>query len=88
MAHETTQPSSATKNHAQYKILGIADVRNAAWSAPTTFEFDLLGETSMKVNDKAPDFTLQDENGKELASRDLRGKTVVLYFYPRADTPG
>ena len=42
----------------------------------------------MKVNDKAPDFTLQDENGKEIALKDLRGKTVVLYFYPRADTPG
>ncbi len=42
----------------------------------------------MNINDKAPDFTLQDENGKEVASKDLRGKTVVLYFYPRADTPG
>jgi peroxiredoxin Q/BCP len=42
----------------------------------------------MKVNDKAPDFTLQDENGKEIKLKDLRGKTVVLYFYPRADTPG
>jgi peroxiredoxin Q/BCP len=42
----------------------------------------------MNVNDKAPDFTLQDENGKEVSLKDLRGKTVVLYFYPRADTPG
>ena len=42
----------------------------------------------MNVNDKAPDFTLQDENGKEISLKDLRGKTVVLYFYPRADTPG
>jgi peroxiredoxin Q/BCP len=42
----------------------------------------------MKLNDKAPDFTLLDENGNEVASRDLRGKTVVLYFFPRADTPG
>ena len=42
----------------------------------------------MKINDKAPDFTLQDENGKELALKDLCGKTVVLYFFPRADTPG
>jgi peroxiredoxin Q/BCP len=40
------------------------------------------------INDKAPDFTLQDENGKEIALKDLRGKTIVLYFYPRADTPG
>ena len=42
----------------------------------------------MNVNDKAPDFALQDEDGKEISSKDLRGKTVVLYFYPRADTPG
>jgi peroxiredoxin Q/BCP len=42
----------------------------------------------MKVNDTAPDFTLPDENGKEVALKDLRDKTVVLYFYPRADTPG
>ncbi len=42
----------------------------------------------MNINDKAPDFTLQDENGKEVALKGLRGKTVVLYFYPRADTPG
>jgi len=42
----------------------------------------------MKVNDKAPDFTLQDQNEREVAVKDLRGKTVVLYFFPRADTPG
>lgn len=42
----------------------------------------------MKVNDKAPDFTLQDENGSNFALKDLRGKTVILFFYPRANTPG
>ena len=42
----------------------------------------------MNINDKAPDFTLQDENGKEVVLKDLLGKTIVLYFYPRADTPG
>jgi thioredoxin-dependent peroxiredoxin len=42
----------------------------------------------MNINDKAPDFTVQDENGKEISLKDLKGKTVVLYFYPRADTPG
>ena len=43
---------------------------------------------SMQVNDKAPDFSTKDENGKEVALKDLRGKTVVLFFYPKADTPG
>ena len=42
----------------------------------------------MKVNDKAPDFTLQDENGKDFALKDLRAKTVILFFFPRANTPG
>jgi len=43
---------------------------------------------SINVNDKAPEFTLQDENGEEISLKALRGKVVVLYFYPRADTPG
>jgi peroxiredoxin Q/BCP len=47
-----------------------------------------LGENSMEVNDKSPDFSTTDENGKEVALKDFRGKTVVLYFYPKADTPG
>ena len=42
----------------------------------------------IQVNDKAPEFNLQDENGKEISLKSLRGKVVVLYFYPRADTPG
>jgi len=42
----------------------------------------------MEVNDKSPDFSTTDENGKEVALKDFRGKTVVLYFYPKADTPG
>jgi thioredoxin-dependent peroxiredoxin len=36
----------------------------------------------------APDFTLPDQDGGEVTLSELRGGTVVLYFYPRADTPG
>jgi len=43
---------------------------------------------NININDKAPEFTLQDENEKEVSLKGLRGKVVVLYFYPRADTPG
>jgi len=46
------------------------------------------GDTAMDINDKAPDFTLPDQDGKEVSLKDSRGKYVVLYFYPRADTPG
>lgn len=42
----------------------------------------------MDVNDKAPEFTLPDQNGDEISLKGLRGKWIVLYFYPRADTPG
>jgi peroxiredoxin Q/BCP len=38
--------------------------------------------------DQAPDFTLPDQGGNPVTLSDLRGQTVVLYFYPRADTPG
>jgi Peroxiredoxin len=42
----------------------------------------------MQINDKAPDFTLPDEDGREVSLKDLRGKNVVLFFFPRANTPG
>jgi peroxiredoxin Q/BCP len=38
--------------------------------------------------ERAPDFTLPDQHGNPVSLADLRGQTVVLYFYPRADTPG
>lgn len=37
---------------------------------------------------KAPDFTLQDKDGKEVSLSDFAGKRIVLYFYPRDNTPG
>ncbi len=42
----------------------------------------------LEPGDIAPDFTLPDQEGNPVALAALRGKTVVLYFYPKADTPG
>ena len=42
----------------------------------------------IEINDPAPDFELPDQDGNPVRLSDLRGQTVVLYFYPRADTPG
>jgi peroxiredoxin Q/BCP len=42
----------------------------------------------MEVNDKAPDFSLANEEGKTITLKDYRGKNVVLFFYPKANTPG
>lgn len=42
----------------------------------------------LKEGDKAPAFTLLNDRGKKVALKDYLGKTVVLYFYPKDDTPG
>src|SRR6201992_1754405 len=42
----------------------------------------------MEINDKVADFTLQDDSDKTVHLKDFAGKPVVLFFYPRADTPG
>jgi peroxiredoxin Q/BCP len=42
----------------------------------------------LSPGDRAPDFTLPDQHGNPVKLSDLRGNTVVLYFYPKADTPG
>ncbi len=44
--------------------------------------------TKLAVGDKAPAFTLEDQNGKKVKLADAKGKRVVVYFYPKADTPG
>ena len=42
----------------------------------------------LNPGDKAPDFTGRDHNGNTVKLSDFTGKTVVLWFYPKADTPG
>jgi peroxiredoxin Q/BCP len=42
----------------------------------------------LKEGTVAPDFTVKDENGETVSLKDLRGQRVVLYFYPKDDTPG
>lgn len=43
---------------------------------------------SLKVGDTAPDFSVETDEGKQVSLRDYRGRWVVLYFYPKADTSG
>ena len=43
---------------------------------------------SLRLGDKAPDFTAKDQNGKTVSLADFKGKNVILYFYPKDDTPG
>ncbi len=42
----------------------------------------------LQKGDTAPDFTLSDQHGNPVTLSELKGQTVVLYFYPKADTLG
>lgn len=43
---------------------------------------------SLKIGDKAPEFTLQSDENKTVNLSDFRGQRVLIFFYPKADTPG
>src|SRR5277367_6270331 len=43
---------------------------------------------ALKEGDRAPDFTMQASGGRTVSLASLKGKPFVLYFYPKADTPG
>ncbi len=47
-----------------------------------------MSKQSVKVGNVAPSFTLVNQDGKKVTARDLKGQWVVLYFYPKDDTPG
>jgi len=42
----------------------------------------------LKVGDKAPAFTLTSDEGKEISLSDFKGKRVLIFFYPKANTSG
>ena len=48
----------------------------------------LKGQVSLKAGDKAPDFTGNDQDGNPVSLKQYIGKKVILYFYPKDDTPG
>jgi thioredoxin-dependent peroxiredoxin len=47
-----------------------------------------IAQTKLKIGDKAPDFTGKDQDGKQITLSALKGKKVILYFYPKDQTPG
>jgi peroxiredoxin Q/BCP len=64
---------------------GGAVVERAAMSAVMGSDYD---SRMIEPGASAPDFELPDQDGNEVSLLGLRGQTVVLYFYPKADTPG
>ena len=65
-----------------------SDTINTLALKPAPHTYLRNGEALMEANEKAPDFSLPDQDGNTVKLKDLRGKTVVLFFYPKADTPG
>lgn len=47
-----------------------------------------MAKAALKVGDKAPEFHLKGDDGSEVALSDFRGKRVLLFFFPKANTPG
>ncbi len=53
-----------------------------------SFYTPLLATAELRVGDKAPTFSANDEEGRPVDTNNLMGKWVILYFYPKDDTPG
>lgn len=52
------------------------------------FRINIMAAPILKSGDDAPNFTLSDNQGRQVSLSDFKGKWVVLYFYPKDDTPG
>jgi thioredoxin-dependent peroxiredoxin len=52
------------------------------------FGAQAVAQTALKAGDKAPDFSGKDQDGKLVSLQDYKGKKVILYFYPKDNTPG
>jgi peroxiredoxin Q/BCP len=55
---------------------------------PGVFPYEQNGGVMLKVGEKAPDFSLPSDSGATVSLKDFKGKTLILYFFPKADTPG
>jgi peroxiredoxin Q/BCP len=69
------------------RVLSIAAIA-AVLSSPAIAQQPVAGQTELKVGDAAPDFTLQASDGQTYSLSKLRGKHVVLAWFPKAFTAG
>src|SRR5690242_3364691 len=63
-------------------------IRSSARRRPPRTPHSGDSNMALKVGDKAPAFTLATDGDGKISSASLKGKNVVLYFYPKDDTPG
>lgn len=76
VAIKKTAPKKATKKVTPKK------------AAPKKQSAEVVKAPTLQIGDVAPDFTLLDQNGKEVSLHDFKGMNVLVYFYPKAMTPG
>ncbi len=93
-------PKKATKKVAAKKATKKAPAKKASpkktapkkltakKAAPMKQSAAVVKGTTLKPGDTAPGFTLHDQNGKAVSLSDFKGMNVVVYFYPKAMTPG
>ncbi len=80
--------SMAKKEIAEKLVtLGIKKSPSKAKEIVKSSKF-ITHSTKLKTGDKAPIFKAKDQNGQTISSSDFKGKTIVLYFYPKDSTPG
>jgi thioredoxin-dependent peroxiredoxin len=69
-------------------VMAIQTPSAAEWPKPNGLNSKMRGISAMELNQKVADFTLQTDEDKTTSLSAYAGKPVVLFFYPRADTPG
>lgn len=84
-AKKTTKKIQAKKKAPAKKVVSK---KSPAKKAPARQSAEIIKSASLKPGEMAPEFTLTDQNGKLVSLKDYRGRNVVVYFYPKAMTPG
>jgi thioredoxin-dependent peroxiredoxin len=80
---------SRAEPHARKVTVNSRVKARLSGTIPTVGRFSgIIYCMTLNIGDTAPDFTIPDQNGDPVALSKLRGKPVVLYFYPKANTPG
>ena len=85
---ETLAKTKPAKKNSKKIITKKAAVKNTAVKKAVKKAKFVNHSTKLKLGDKAPYFEGKDQNGNLISLDILKGKTIVLYFYPKDDTPG
>ena len=79
---------TATANCHYYSLLTISLQFPTLVACKIIYIFYHSPMSTLKEGDQAPGFAAKDQNGKTISLSDFKGKNVILYFYPKDDTPG